>query len=138
MKKLVIALAFLFLATPAMALDIGSVTIASGLTAVSAGHAYSPVSINVSGLEGYFALRGLIAGDGTAKVEFWTSADGVTYREPQGATDIVSGFTKTSGPASDGEFFKQFNPDFCKYLKIVITETGGVSTITPTITLIKR
>jgi hypothetical protein len=138
MKKLILALLFCLIASPAMALDITSVTIADGLTAVAAGHSYSPVSVNCSTLEGYFALQGRIAGDGTAKIEYWTSSDGTTYREPTGATDIISGFTKTSGPASDGRFFIQFAPDFCKYLKIVITETGGVSTITPTITLIKR
>lgn len=110
-----------------------------GTTAVAAGHAYSPVDVAFGGaVEGYFALQGTIAGDGTAKIEYWTSLDGTTFREPTGATDIISGFTKTSGPASDGKFYVQFFPDFAQYLRIVITETGGVSTITPTVKLLYK
>ncbi|RJQ38308.1 MAG: hypothetical protein C4555_05085 [Dehalococcoidia bacterium] len=114
-------------------------TIAAGATAVAAGHAYSPVDVSFGGaVEGYFALQGTIAGSGTAKIEYWTSLDGTTFREPTGATDIISGFTKTSGPASDGKFYVQFFPDFAQYLRIVITETGGVSTITPTVKLLYK
>jgi hypothetical protein len=113
--------------------------IADGSTAVSAGHAYSPVNVALGGAnEGYFALQGRITGSGTAKIEYWVSADGVTYREPQGATDIISGFLATSGPGSDGYFYVQFAPDFHQFIKIVITETGGVSTITPTVKLLYK
>ena len=128
----------LFAASSALAGDTNAVTIADGETAVAAGHSYSPVTINTEGLEGFFALQGQIEGGGAARIEYQTSADGAAFTEPQGARDIIEGFTATSGPASDGRFYVQFEPDFCRYLRIVITETGGVSSITPTVTLLKR
>lgn len=144
MKKLILAIALFVVFSPGLALaanEVISITasgVTIGTTAVAAGHAYSPVDQFVWNNEGYFALQGRIEGNGTAKIEYWTSLDGATFREPTGATDIISSFTKTSGPASDGRFYKQFNPDFCKFLRIVITETGGINTITPTVYLIRK
>lgn len=143
MKRIILlSLAMLAAASPAWAAgDVIPITgsgITIGTTAVAAGHSYSPVSTFVYDSQGYFALQGTITGDGTAKIEYWTSLDGTTYREPTGATDIISGFTKTSGPASDGRFYIQFQPDFCKYIKIVITETGGLNTITPAVYLLRK
>lgn len=141
MKKLMILFALLLLASPVMAdnsvIPITASGVTVGTTAVAAGHAYSPLDIPVYGAaNGYFALQGTITGDGTCKIEYWTSLDNVTYREPTGATDIISSFTKTSGPNSDGKFYIQFFPDFCKHLRIVVTETGGVSTVTPNISMV--
>lgn len=128
----------LFAASSALAGTTSFAVIADGETAVAAGHSYSPVTINTEGLEGFFALEGRIEGSGAVKIEYWTSADGAAFTEPQGARDVITGFTATSGPASDGRFYVQFEPDFCRYLKIVISETGGISSITPSVILLKR
>ncbi len=132
-------LVFLFVAGSAHAGQVKMATMMDGGTAVAAGHAYSPTYVSLDfQKDGYFAVQGRIQGSGTAKVEYWVSADGTTYREPQNGSDIVSGFTATSGPLSDGRFYAQFSPDFCQFLMIVVTETGGVSTITPTIYLLYK
>ncbi len=125
-------------AGPALAGTITTLTIADGLTALAAGHSYSPVSVNVEGLEGFFAIQARIEGDGTARISYEISADGVNYVTPVNAPDIVTGITKTSGPKGDGRVYAQFEPDFGRYLKIVITETGGANSIIPTVFLIKK
>lgn len=140
MKKALFVMAALafFAASPVLAGSTGSVVIADGSTAVAAGHSYSPVVVNTEGLEGYFALQGSITGSGTAKIEYLVSADGISFSEPQSAHDIIYGFTAASGPAGDGRFYVQFAPDFCRYLKIVISETGGSASVTPVVRLLKR
>lgn len=85
---------------------------------------------------GYFAVQMGISGSGTAKLEFEVSADGVTFAEPQGATDVFSGITATSGPGSDGNVYVEFDPDVFKYLRLKLTETGTASSITATVYLL--
>ena len=140
MKKALLILVCLGLGlVPATALARDTVpkvaTIMDGATAIAASQDYSGTTTTfyVSGVEGFFAIQASATGNGTAKVEYYTSIDGVTFAEPAGATDIIAALTSASGTVT-----VQFFPDYCERLRIVVTETGGVSTITPTIRMIYR
>lgn len=85
-----------------------------------------------SNSEGFFSLQIAVTGDGTLKGEYQVSNDGVTYVEPTGATDIFSGFTKTSGPGADGKDLFSFSPPLALFVKIVLTETGGGDSVVAT------
>lgn len=82
---------------------------------------------------GYFSIQLVVTGDGTAKVEFQCSNNNSVFIEPEGSSDIVTGFTKTSGPGSDGKGFYTFEPDPCGWLKIKVTETGSSNAIAVTL-----
>lgn len=84
---------------------------------------------------GFFSLQLTVTGDGMAKVEYLCSNNGSDFIKPVGADDIVSGFTKTSGPNSDGKGFYSFYPEPCGWMKIRVTETGGVSAIAVTLNI---
>lgn len=73
---------------------------------------------------GLFSIQLALTGDGTAKVEYLCSNNNSVFIEPASASDIVSGFTKTSGPGGDGKAFYAFEPEPCGFLKIKVTETG--------------
>lgn len=105
-------------------------------TIVASGSATS-LKVDLSALKpiGYFSLQIALTGDGTAKAEYLMSNDGSVYIEPTGASDIVTGFTKTSGPGSDGKGFFSFEPKLGPYLKIKITETGTSDSVTVSATL---
>jgi len=96
--------------------------------------------INLSNLpaDGKMLLDLTITGDGTAKAEYLVcdTVDG-TFIEPSGATDICTGHTKVTG-ASGRNLYKidSWTPFLNKFMKIKITETGGVNTITPTVKLV--
>ncbi len=83
--------------------------------------------------EGYFSIQLVVTGDGTAKVEYQCSDNNSVFIEPAGASDIVTGFTKTSGPSSDGKGFYSFAPEPCGWMKIKVSETGGANAIAVTL-----
>jgi hypothetical protein len=82
---------------------------------------------------GFFSLQLTVTGDGMAKVEYLCSNNGSDFIKPVGADDIVSGFTKTSGPGSDGKGFYSFAPETCGWMKIKVTETGTAAAIAVTL-----
>ena len=85
--------------------------------------------------EGFFSLQIELTGSGTAKFEYEVSNDGETYIIQTAAADqIVSGFTATSGPGSDGKDLISFEPEPTKKMRIVCTETGGADSVTITAT----
>ena len=86
--------------------------------------------------EGFFSLQITLTGDGTAKVEYLLSNDGTNFLEPSEADDILSSFTKISGPGSDGKDMFSFTPMLARFMKIKCTETAGANAITPVITLV--
>jgi len=95
-----------------------------------------PIKLPASSMEGFFALGIELTGSGTATFEYETSDYGNEFVTHSDAADkIVTGFTVTSGPGSDGKDRISFEPELCSYLKIKCTETGGASTITITVTL---
>jgi len=81
---------------------------------------------------GYFSFQIALTGDGTAKIEYLLSNDGVNYLEPSSAADIVLAHTKVSGPGTDGKDIYSFQPEIARYMKIKITETGAADAITVT------
>jgi hypothetical protein len=78
---------------------------------------------------GFFSLQIEVTGDGTAKVEYLCSNNNSVFVEPADSFDIVSEFTDISGPNDNGKAFYAFEPEPCGFLKIKVTETGGVNAI---------
>ncbi len=140
MKKALLILVCLGLGfVPAMALA-GSTprvaTIMDGATALSASQEYSgtTTTFTVSDREGFFAVQASAVGTGVVKIEFYTKADGAaTFAEPSSGGDIITGLTGSSGTVTT-----QFSPDYCNELCIVITETGGAASVTPTVKMIYK
>lgn len=81
---------------------------------------------------GFFSLQVALTGDGTAKIEYLLSNDGVNYLEPSSGADIILAHTKISGPGGDGKDIYSFQPEIARYMKIKITETGGADAIAVT------
>ncbi len=84
---------------------------------------------------GYFSLQVIATGSGTAKIEYELSNDATdiasavaNWITPGTAVDIVT--AQTSGSA-----MYSFAPMLAKWLRLVVTETGGGNTITLTINL---
>jgi len=100
----------------------------------ASGSALSSV-IDLSASGGQFSLQIELTGNGTGKLEWLGSNDGTDYIKPNNASDIVTAFTKTDGPDGDGKHIYSFNVSLVKFLKIKITETGGVNTVTLTASL---
>jgi len=85
--------------------------------------------------EGFFSLQIELTGTGTAKFEYENSNDGETFITQSAAVDqIVTGFTNSSGPGSDGKDLISFEPEPAKKMRIVCTETGGANSVTITAT----
>lgn len=104
---------------------IDSETISAGGNFVS-----EAIKLNEVVYQGYFSLQVEVSGDGTCKFEAEESVNGVDFLVPSEATDIASGVTKTSGPGSDGKDIYSFYPLVAGHLKIKVTETGGVNSVT--------
>ena len=77
--------------------------------------------------EGYFSLVARLRGGGIVRFTYQASFDGEAWATPQNAPDILSGVGETSGPGGDGLMIEQFHPKLAPYIRIVATETGGVS-----------
>lgn len=77
---------------------------------------------------GFFSIYVIVAGSGTAKIEYLLSLDGTTFLIPSGADDIVTAMTA-------GSDILPFSPELAKQLKIKVTETGTSDPITVTIIL---
>jgi len=84
-------------------------------------------------VEGFFDLQiTATTGTGTARIQYELSNDGTNYVTPTGAADIVTAHTVTSGPGSDGKDMYSFTPEVAQFMRLLITETGGVNPITIT------
>jgi hypothetical protein len=94
--------------------------------------------IEVKESVGYFAVQMFVRGAGTIKIEYLISLDGVNFLEPSAAADIASGQTTASGPGTDGRDIFTFSPILAPYMKIKVTETGGVSTVWVTLHLVTQ
>lgn len=96
-----------------------------------------PLDLQAYADDAFFSLQIELTGDGTAKFEYEISNDGETYITQTATADqIVSDFTDTSGPGSDGKDIISFEPEPAKKMKIKCTETGGVNSVTITVTLL--
>lgn len=141
MKKIIIlavVLAAIIFATPALAGNkIKTKTICQTATVAASG-SYTPVTFNLSQVDGCFSVQFQVSGDGAGKMVYALSNDGVSYRIPEGATDIFTDITSSSGGASGGIVFDDFEPEFAKYLQIGIWETAGANPISVTATVAYR
>ena len=96
----------------------------------------SSAIIDLSKSAGQFSIQIELTGDGTGQFEWLGSNDGTDFIKPNNANDIVTAFTKTSGPGGDGKHIYPFNVSLVKYMKIKVTETGvGANSITITVTI---
>jgi hypothetical protein len=108
--------------------NTGTFTISTGTITASGNYLTDP--LDCQGLEGFFSLEWIVTGDGTCKIEVLPSNDGSNY--PDVEPDIASSQTKTSGPAADGINMDSFQPIPCNFMKLLFTETGGVSAVAVT------
>lgn len=86
-----------------------------------------------SDVQGWFSLHvELTAGTGTAKFLYGMSNNNSNFifRTDDATKDIVTAHTINSGPASDGIMIYQFSPVLSQWIKIRVTETGGVNPVT--------
>jgi len=124
---------------------IRTINIMSAETIAASGTCYgTPNGASASGLEciplaqyrgdGDMSLQVKVTGDGTAQITYYLSNDGTNFRTPAGSSDIVTAHTKSSG-SSGLEIYAIDLPMVAKYMKILVTETGGADTITVTLDL---
>jgi len=76
---------------------------------------------------GFFSLQLIMTGTGTLQGEYLLSNDGVNFVTPTGVPDspIFTGFTA-------GVDMFSYEPMLCRYLRILLTETGGINPVTVT------
>lgn len=77
-----------------------------------------------------------LTGDGTCKLE-WVGSNNedavvADFIKVNNANDIVTAFTKTSGPGGDGEHIYPFNISLVQRMAIKATETGTASDVAVT------
>lgn len=90
----------------------------------------SAVVIGNNRVNGVFGIQLEVTGDGTVTVEYALSINGVDYITSFGVgSEIVTGFTKTSGPDSNGKCMYSFAPMVATNIKIIVTETGGADAV---------
>lgn len=94
------------------------------------------IDFHVRRPEGFFAIQVELTGSGTAKIEYLLSINGEDFLTPTEAEDIKTAFTVSDGPGSDGKNMFSFAPMVSSAMKIKVTETGGASSVTVTITLV--
>ena len=111
-------------------------TLFDGIVIAASASLYSLVC-TVINLTGAASLLLQNSGDGTATVTYESSHDGVNWAQMETLADsaLLVGFTKTSGPAADGKVFHSFSLPVSAFLRLKVTETAGLSSLTITATL---
>lgn len=129
MKKLFILLLFL---VPALAhaggqatpVDIDTGTIASG-------GAFTTEPIRIDRIDGFSSLQiSGFTGDGEVSIEALVSNDGTTWLEPEGASDVATALTRTSGPNADGKVFISFRVPLAKSMKLKFSSANDTASLT--------
>ena len=106
---------------------------------ISASGVYTSDSIDLTSIvpsSGYFSVQVEVTGDGTCKIEYLLSNDGIDYISPSTATEIATGLTKTTN--TSGKDIYSFSPMLSKFMKIAITETGTSDSVTVSLTLLAQ
>lgn len=94
------------------------------------------IDINDFKLRGDITLQVKLTGDGTATIEFEQSNNFVPttgsgdFVIPSSGGSITTGFTKTSGSASDGKDLFDLAMFNSQFFRIKVTETGAANSIT--------
>ena len=92
-----------------------------------------PKTVNLRQAEyGIFTMQLILTGDGTLAVEYLLAHDGVNFITPATASEIVYGFTKTSGPGSDGIDLLPFDLELAPQLRIKFIETSTTDAVVVT------
>lgn len=107
-------------------------TIASGSTSTS-----REIDLTGERCSGLFSLQVKNTGDGTVQIQYLVSNDGVVWVTPSVATDIVTAFTKTSGPGASTTDVFAFSPVFARRIRFLATASGG-SDVVLTATLARQ
>jgi len=103
---------------------------------VGAGESADSGEIMLGHDERKHSLYYAITGDGTAKIEYLASPDGVSYVLI--STAIATNKTKSTGEQSDGVHFDELDMIPCETVKFRVTETGSTSGIVVTAKLCYR
>jgi hypothetical protein len=106
---------------------------------IAASGSFTSEAISLTGdvdSNGDFSIQVNITGDGTAKIEYSLSNDGVTYITPTGVSEIATGLTKTTN--TTGNDMYSFSPMLARFIKIIITETGTSNSVTIAATLLSQ
>ena len=109
------------------------------VTILAGGNSVTPIiDLEAYAIEGFFSIHLIVSGSGTAKVEymssnFETSLDTDYVVQIATADVIVSDFTSSSGPGTNGKDVIAFNPEVSNRMKLKVTETGGVNSIVVTL-----
>jgi len=106
-----------------MASNLTSIALFGGLKTLAKSATATTGRITLTGPEGYFSLQVTLTGSGTGKFEVLYSNDDVTYVTPTGVSDVVTALTV-------GTDIYQIDNGLYKFMKIKVTETGGVNPIT--------
>lgn len=108
-------------------------------TTISASGSSTSSAVELTADEGAYGVQFIVTGSGTAKLEWYVSADGTNYIQPSGyTTTLTSSFTATSGTGADGKDYFNLAIPPAHYLKLKASETGGSSSITVKAILIKQ
>ena len=140
MKKLLFILILALALAPGIAnaaATTGVVTLLNA-QAISASGTYTSSTVNLTNAEGLISLQIELTGPGRASIVYQTSNDGTTFAEPEGVTAVVSGFTATSGGSANGKAMEQISVEFAKYMRVLVTETGGAEAIAVTLKMAVR
>jgi hypothetical protein len=92
------------------------------------------VPVYVADATGYFSLfiqshDAIPTGaTGTISVLYELSHDNINWSQVTTYSSLLTAFTKTAGPASDGKTFLFFNPPIAVWIRIKVTETGTANT----------
>lgn len=100
---------------------------------VPAGHSVTSDPVNLSNIlaVGQLGIQLGVTGDGIITVSYLLSINGADFIPADGTgVDVLTEFTKTGGPDSDGKFMYPLGPMVAPEIKIKITETGGADPAT--------
>lgn len=85
--------------------------------------------VDLSGSEAECSLYVALTGSGTASLRYEVSLDNVNWSQVTTYSSLFTGFTATSGPASNGVDYLYFSPPPAAWLRFVVTETGTANPI---------
>ena len=104
-------------------------TLLNNILLPASGTVYS-IPIPLGAMEGscsLFIRSNYASTSGTISIVFELSNDNINWAQEATLSDLLSSFTKTSGPASDGKIFIPFTVTVASWLRIKFTETGAAN-----------
>lgn len=104
---------------------------------ITAGDSHTSTSIDLGDYtnNGEFGASIVLTGSGRVDVSYELSYDNVTYVLPTTAFDIYTGFSATSGAASNGKDIIEFTPEVARYIRLKVDEVSTTDDVVATIWL---